>query len=534
MGIKKLLFLSAISGVFLSYPWISQSFPFPVFFAFVPLLIVEDQIVMQRETQKSIFLFLNALLTFFIWNVLSTWWIAYVSVSGMIIITGVNSFLMATVWWLMHLVRRKLTAQTGYFSLVVFWLTFEFLHFNWSINWPWLTLGNAFANSVKLIQWYEFTGVLGGSLWILLSNILIFSLAKSILKKPLPEVVKFGGLSLAIILLPICLSVILYSNYKENGEVREAVVLQPNIDAYNEKFSGLSAEEQTHRLISLAETIVNDSTDYILAPETAIAQMWENQEMKQNEALMSINSLIDKYPNVRFIVGVLTNREISCEEPFPEKARKTEDGRFYKVFNSALLIDHSHNVQIGHKSLLVSGVEKMPFEKYLLFFRKFMVDLGGVNGSLSSANQITVFEGTNHDKIGSVICFESAFGEFTGSAAAKGANLIFVITNDGWWKDSPGVWQHFSYSRMRAIETRRNIVRSGNTGISGFIDSRGNVLEKTKTNTSTAISSEIQTNNSETFYVTYGDFLGRVSLILSGLTLIYLVMNLLFKTDIRN
>ncbi len=432
---------------------------------------------------------------------------------------------MAFVWLLMHLIHRKFTARTGYFSLVVFWLTFEFLHFNWSVNWPWLTLGNGFANSVKLVQWYEFTGVLGGSLWVLLSNILIFRFSKSIFRKNLPEAVKFGSYSLAIILLPVCLSLFQYYNYNDKDEVRKVVVLQPNIDPFSEKFSGMNDEEQTRRLISLAETIVTDSTDYVLAPETALAQIWEDQKMYENEALQPINSLINKYPKIRFIVGAMTKKEIDAGETVSAATRQTDDGRFYNVFNSALLLDHSPKVQVGHKSLLVSGVEKMPFEKYFSFLRKYIVDIGGVSGSLASANQITVFDGADQDKTGSVICFESAFGEYVGSTVAKGANMIFVITNDGWWKDSPGVWQHFSYSRLRAIETRRSIARSANTGISGFIDSRGDVLKKTDVNTSIAIRSEIRINNSITFYVMYGDYLGRVSMFLSGLILIYMIMD---------
>lgn len=517
--------LSVVSGLLLSLPWIFPSFSLVMFIAFVPLLFVEDQITLKKHSKKSIVLFLYALLSFLVWNVLSTWWIAFVSLSGMIIIAVINAFLMAFVWWMMHLVRRKFAARAGYLSLVVFWLTFELLHFNWSINWPWLTLGNGFANSVKLVQWYEFTGVLGGALWILLSNVLIFRFAKGIFRKEMPEAVKFGSFSIAIVLLPVCLSLFQYSRYEEKGEIREVVVLQPNIDPFTEKFSGMSDEEQTQRLISLAETIITDSTDYVLAPETALAQMWEDQKIHQNVVLQPVNSLIDKYPNVRFVVGAMTKKEIVAGEPVSSSARQTDDDRSYNVFNSALMVDHSGKVQVGHKSLLVSGVEKMPFEKYFSFLRKYIVDLGGVSGSLSSADQIAVFDGYNQDKIGSVICFESAFGAHVGSAVAKGANLIFVITNDGWWKDSPGVAQHFSYSRLRAIETRRSVVRSANTGISGFINQKGDVVKKSGVNTSTAIISEMRINNTITFYVLYGDYIGRVSMFLSGLILIYLVMD---------
>ena len=533
MGRKTLLLLSVVSGFLLSLPWVLPSFSLSMFFAFIPLLFVEDQITLKKQSQKSILLFLYALLSFLVWNVLSTWWIAFVSFSGMIIIAVINAFLMAFVWWMMHLVRRKFTAQAGYLSLVVFWLTFEFFHFNWSINWPWLTLGNGFANSVKLIQWFEFTGVLGGSLWVLLSNLSIFRFVKSIFRKDMPEAVTFGSFSIAIILLPVCLSLFQYSTYEQKGEIREVVVLQPNIDPFSEKFSGMSDEEQTHRLISLAETIISDSTDYVLAPETALAQMWEDQEISQNLVLQPVNSLIDKYPNVRFIVGAMTKKEIVAGQPVSSSVRQTDDGRLYNVFNSALMVDHSRKVQVGHKSLLVSGVEKMPFEKYFSFLRKYTVDLGGVSGSLSSADQITVFDGSGQDKIGSVICFESAFGAHVGNAVANGANLIFVITNDGWWKDSPGVRQHFSYSRLRAIETRRSIARSANTGISCFINQKGDVVKKSEVNTSTAIISEIRTNSTVTFYAMHGDYLGRLSLFLSGLILIYLLVRSFDRTGVN-
>ena len=102
----------------------------------------------------------------------------------------------------------------------------------------------------------------------------------------------------------------------------------------------------------------------------------------------------------------------------------------------------------------------------------------------------------------------------------KGAQLLVVITNDGWWKDSPGSWQHFGYSRLRAIETRRCIVRSANTGISGFINERGDVLKKSAKNSFEVLSSKVSLNDEITIYSRYGDFIGWICSILSGMILI--------------
>lgn len=524
---KKLLLLSVLSGILLSIPWVSGSSSWILFFAFVPLLMVENWIVDQKQSQGSIVLFLCAWVAFLVWNVLSTWWIAYVSLGGMVLIALLNSFLMACVWWLMHGVRRRWTTQTGYFSLIVFWLTFEYLQFHWTIQWPWLTIGNGFSNSVKLIQWYEFTGVLGGSLWVLLVNILVFCVYKAISQKSYRASFQLAALILLLIILPGGWSLYRYLTYNEYGKTVEVVVLQPNIDPYKEKFSGIGQQEQTSRLIFLAHTMVNDSVTYVLAPETALAPMWEDDRLRQNDAFVAIDSFIGDFSNLRFVTGAITQRKLEVDEPISYTSRQDTNGNYFDVFNSALLLDNSSPVQIGHKNILVSGVEKMPFQQYFSFLGKYALSIGGISGSLTSGHEPIVFEDASGEKAGLAICFESAFGAYIGEVVRSGASVIFVMTNDGWWKDSQGLTQHFAFSRLRAVESRRSIARSANTGISGFINQRGEVLKKTEINTSTALSSPIHLNQALTFYVTHGDYLGRISSLMSGLMLIYFLLVLL-------
>src|SRR5664280_2456818 len=126
MNRKHTFLLSVISGVLLSLPWLFQSMGWVLFFALVPLLAIEDQLSRLDNQQKGSF-FNFAFLVFLIWNVLSTWWIAYVSFPGMIVVTVLNAVLMTGIWWLMHLVRNRFGVRTGYFSLVVFWLCLEYL-----------------------------------------------------------------------------------------------------------------------------------------------------------------------------------------------------------------------------------------------------------------------------------------------------------------------------------------------------------------------------------------------------------------------
>ena len=518
----QLFFLSVISGILLSFPWIFSGLDWVLLFAFVPLLLADSLQLQQRKFENLSSSFLIGFIAFLLWNVLSTWWISYVSFLGMLFITSLNSLFMSSVWWLKNKVRQKFGAASGYFSLVVFWIAFEFLNHHGLLPWPWLTLGNGFANAVKIIQWYEFTGVLGGSVWILLSNILIFIAVRNLLDQAHRKFVRSTGLALSAIIFPIVLSLYLYINYSEKGTMQNVVVLQPNIDPYTEKFSGMSADDQISKLISLADSKITDSTDLVLAPETSLPPLWEDSLALQSPSPLPLSQIIDRFPNVSFIVGAITQRKFRNGEPVSNTARQSIDGKYsFDVFNSAVMIDQTGRVQFSHKNILVAGVEKDPFREYFSFLPDYMLDLGGINGRLASGKEPKVFDLSGSRKIGPVICFESVFGEHVRQLVMNGANYIAVLTNDGWWKDSPGVWQHFGYSKIRAIETRRSVVRSANTGISGCINQRGDVLVQTKIDVCDGVSSRIEMNNSITFYVRHGDYLGWISLFLSGMIGIY-------------
>jgi len=514
----QLFFLSVTSGILLSLPWIFQDLSWVLFFAFVPLLIADNLRFQRQKSENLSSSFWLGFLAFLIWNIFSTWWISYVSLMGMLFVTSLNSLFMSIVWWLKNKVHRNFGSTSGYFALVVFWTAFEFLNHHGLIPWPWLTIGNGFANSVKIIQWYEFTGVLGGTVWILLSNILIFSAIRNFSDHSFLKFVQSVSFALLAIGVPIALSLYLYSNYSEKGTIQNVVVLQPNIDPYTEKFSGMSAEDQINKLISLAESKITDSTDLVLAPETTLPPFWEDSLVNQNPSLLPFSKVIQKFPNISFIAGAITRRKLRNDESISEAARRSADGKYsFDVYNSAVMISRS-GVQFSHKNILVAGVEKDPFREYFSFLPDYMLDLGGTNGSLTSGKEPKVFDMSGGQKVGPVICFESVFGAHTRQLVRNGANYIAVLTNDGWWKDSPGVWQHFGYSRLRAIETRRSIARSANTGISGLINQRGDVIVRTNSNVYSAISSGVRVNSTLTFYVRYGDYLGWISLLLSVMT----------------
>jgi len=525
-----LIFLSVTSGILLSLPWVLPFLGWVLLFAFVPLMLADDLCFMRRKTSDFSFQFLLGFSSFLIWNILSTWWIAYVSFAGMLFVTSLNTLFMAAVWWVKNNVRLRLGHASGYFSTVIFWIAFEFLGHHGMLRWPWLTLGNGLANSVELIQWYEFTGVLGGSLWILLSNILILLAIKGLLSFSIRKTVIPLAAVIFAIGFPAAVSLFLYFGYTEKGKAQQVIVVQPNINPYTEKFSGMSSAEQVKRLVALAELKITDSTEWVLFPETALPLLWEDSLLFQRKELAPLTNLVERYPACSFVCGAITQCRIQNGEPIERTAQKSDKYDFYvNTYNSSLLINGRGDVQYSHKNILVAGVEKDPFRECFSFLPDMMLDLGGKRGEFTPGNGPEILRDQSDQMIGPVICFESIFGDHVRRLVKKGAQFLVVLTNDGWWKEASGIWQHFRYSRIRAIETRRSVVRSANSGISGIIDQRGDIIMQTEINVPAALISEIRPSSSITFYARYGDFLGWICLIMAVLVFIFYYLQLAKK-----
>lgn len=521
--ILHLLVLSLLSGVLLSIAWPSNGFPFLLFIGWVPLLIAEQKFQEHRSSFSKTKRFFVFYCCFVVWNILTTWWVYFASDVGGCVAMGLNALFMNFVFWAFHQTKIKCGNRIGYISLPVYWIAFEYLHLNWEISWPWLTLGNGFSTCIKWIQWYEYTGALGGTLWILAVNILIVNWGKSTKYKVRSTK---AGLIISIIVLPILISYFIYNKYSEKTDPVHVVVVQPNVDPYNEKFSVLTSQEQVARFLQLASTAVDSSTDYLIGPETALPfSIWE-EDLESSAEIKMLRIFLKPYPHLHIVIGASTDKVYPDEKSKTVTARKFKDAdEYYDSFNTALQLDNEGPIQIYHKSKLVPGVEKMPYPQIFGFLGKFAIDLGGTSGSLGMQSEASVFNRTdNHTKIAPAICYESIYGGYIADFVRKGAELIFIITNDGWWGDTPGYKQHVQYARLRAIEMRRCIARSANTGISCFINQRGDLQQTTPWWKEEVIKTSINKNNEMTFYAKHGDYLGRAATIL---TFVLLLLTLL-------
>jgi apolipoprotein N-acyltransferase len=164
----------------------------------------------------------------------------------------------------------------------------------------------------------------------------------------------------------------------------------------------------------------------------------------------------------------------------------------------------------------------MPFVQYLGFLGKYSLELGGYTGTYSLRQKSTTFVLPDASiTILPIVCFESIFGPYCSRNLPEEKGFICMITNDGWWKNTPGYLHHFNFSPVRAIENRRDFVRVANTGISALINAKGMVIARTPWWEKATLKGKIHLRGGQTFFARHGDYLGRISLVSGGFLVLY-------------
>jgi apolipoprotein N-acyltransferase len=513
MSAKHRFTLSLTSGFLLCLPWYNASAGMLLFVAFVPLLFIEDSLRTTSPDGSARNFFLYASLAFLTWNAGTTWWIARASLAGVCTAILVNTFLFSAVFGLYHYTRKKGGDIVGNIAFISYWLAFEYFYLNAEISWPWLNLGNAFANNPNLIQWYEYTGALGGTLWVLAMNLVVFTIVKKLLQHI--SVTIYLVFAILFIVLPVIFSMKLYHGEQENGTPCNIAVIQPAQDPYN---YSVTPGQECKNLVNLASSVAHKQVDYFVAPEVSVhEEIWEHQP-ERSYTVQALTCFMSRYPEAHFIFGTYTYRKYPSDTPYPVTAQKMKnENAFFGAFNSALQLDTGRQIGYYHKSKLVVGIEKLPYPQVLGFLTRPIVHFGGSVNSYGTQGTRSVFvSGHKPFRIAPVICYESVYGEFVTGYVKNGANLIFIMTNDGWWGNTPGHRQHLDYARLRAIETRRCIARAASTGISALIDQRGEIIDSLGWGRRGVISGSIRTNDRQTFYVKHGDYLGRLAYFVSA------------------
>jgi apolipoprotein N-acyltransferase len=522
---RKMVGASILSGVLLWAGFMPNYVVLAPFVAFVPLLWIENEIFKARAARRTSFwtVFKFAFVAFLTWNFLSTFWVINTGFIAGLLANVLNAILMTIPFILFHTVKKAHNEKIGFLAFATLWLAFEWLHFYWDLSWPWLALGHSFAHLPQLIQWYEWLGVSGGGLWILAANVAIYkAISAENWRENYKQTLRQPAL---IVLLPMIFSLARYYTYSEPPAPKvEVVLVQPNFEPHYEKFA-LSNTTQMPRFLELARSQMTDSTAYIVFPETSFDGIML-ADIATNQYISTLRQLIKEKPNSVLISGIGAYQTYKSEAEAPRNVnsrcdKKGQNCIYYSAYNSGIqLTNENDSIAIYHKSKLVPGSEIMPFVSDIDFFKGLILDLGGPSGrGLSTQPWREVFS-SKHGRVAPIICYESVYGDYVADYTRLGAQAFFVMTNDGWWGDTYGYRQHKFLSSIRAIENRRWVARAANTGTSCFINSRGDVLESTDYAVPAAIKGQMPMLDGRTFFVQWGDFIGRVSCLLAIIVLV--------------
>lgn len=575
-----------LSGILLILSFPPFPFAFFIYFAFVPLLLVIDetpprtfedkfwgffkaalvliwrfislQFIWKFRQKPWIYrwhiishnaeVFRYAYTAFVIWNFGCCYWLLFTGLdadkfsepfvyfAAGFVANLVNPFLMTIPVYLYTQVRDATGGWLSGLGLICFWVVFEWLHLYWDLAWPWLTLGHSLSTYPVLIQYAEFTGVLGVSAHILLVNVLIYYSIRA-MRYARWVGWSFGAMTGIAIAIPFILNFYILKPerdvFQASGSSRVRMI-QPNINSYLRIQTG-TLESQVEGFIQQITEKPLDSIDLVILPEKALFKpmfanclhlkdgsqaLWEFVQTDSIDLITGAEELRYFAPDSNVIP--ITAQPYNATRQVQDPCYPAPEG-YIARYNSAFLLSPIFKPQSIQKKRLVPMTEQIPFLRY--FSRKTSGSYlpSWLTDDFTAADSLQLMLLKDSVSIAPVICYESMFGREIGKLMSKGAAFVTIITDDGFWKLPASQIQHAHFSRLRAIETRREVVRVANTGISMHVDILGNIITRTKRNEKVVIDENVKHYNTETYYSIHGDYIARFAVII-GLVIIFITL----------
>jgi apolipoprotein N-acyltransferase len=508
------LLLVLLSVALLSIGWLGGT-GITLLVALVPLLIISENL--SDSTRDWWRMCGWGALTFLLWSAATIWWVWIATPIGPITAAIFGTFYNLCALMTYHYTSKRAPRALAYTLLASIWLATEFVYYSADVmTFPWLLLGHGFSGDVWAVQWYEYTGIFGGSLWVLASNIAVFEILRT-------RTTTARVRAAMIVLIPIVVSLVLLFSYTPSERTTQISVIQPNVPCYEDERLEADMMNPLDEICTLVESVPAEAS-FVVFPESALVylpKIGSIDEANYGRITPLLKLLHDeRLAASKFLFGASTTR-IYGTTPATSTAHYHSRIGWYDHYNSALLTNYDGNVEnTYHKAKLVIGVEAVPLKD---LFDLFEIDLGGISGQLGWGEGAKVFENDGL-KLGPAICYEALYGEYFTGFARCGAEVMAVISNDGWWGNTPGHKRLFDFSRLRAIESRRAIARSANTGISGFISPRGTTIgERLEWNEEGVLTTLVELRDDMTIYTRYGDWVARIAGYVALLGLMYYV-----------
>ncbi len=445
--------LSLLSASLFWLGWVVGGFF--LFFAFLPLLEIE---VLHRPSllPNGKWRFWGfTFLTFWIANILLFLWLFSISVVGAFLLTLLNALMMCIPFVLFRLTKNSIDDAYGYFSLVLYWLAFEYVQLHAAWGFSGLVLGNAFANTPSWVQWYEISGVLGGSLWVLTINIFLFLALRSYY--PTNQRI-FSLYAVIVAMIGFISSWVIDARYETSSERLKVAFIQPVLQSKQ----------------NLPVLQPPPKTDLLILPDLPNFVAWQDSTKSSPRTLLQVKTTLEK---------------------------KTAQRQALFTPKDSLTSTHLQTrlVPTVELNLLPTLFEYPPFATQQQAHTWKMGE-SYANFSIKDSLQVATLLG-----------YEGLFGNTISRFTTQGADLLVFLPQHEWGNSRIFSTYYFQYARLRAIEQRKSIIVVGNQGISGFISPKGEIIQQSNYQLPEAIEQSVAIEPQTTFYAVQGDYFGRLA-----------------------
>lgn len=500
---RKGIILSILSGVLAGIAFNFEHISLVMWISFIPLMYI---LLIKENTYRSIFKYVMLfgvtyylIIVHWIFNLYPFDWInlsnkesIIILFLGWILISLLEGIVPAVVLGVFSFIKTK-NDILNILSIAFLWVIAEYVQEIGVLGFPWGRLAISQVNNLPIIQGASLFGSLFiGFLIVIFNGLLTAAIINY--KNNIVKSVKILSLAIIIFILNISYGYIRLYDI-EDGDKVNVTIIQGNIDSA-QKWKKEDEKNNLELYKKLTDEAINGEdnfkSDMIIWPETAIPI----DISKSGWILGEYRKLAVKY-NALFMTGTFYT--------------DTKNGS--NEYNSIVSINKKGEIeQIYHKRHLVPFGEVLPFENQVLKIVPKLKNLNLFNGSLRAGVESMIIDNTNV-KVGSLICFESIFPKLARESVNKGAEVLVIVTNDSWFKDSKAIYEHNKNSVLRAVENNRYLARSANTGISCVIDNHGRIIEDLGPLKRGYLNSYIKVIKTNSLYTLIGDLIIYISIL---------------------
>ncbi|TNF48167.1 MAG: apolipoprotein N-acyltransferase [Bacteroidetes bacterium] len=481
--------LSIVSGFLLYLSWPVNSFAPLLFISLVPLFFALERVITNKWS--GVHAFVLFFLAHFVWSMGSMRWLHLSSPKTYWIAIFVDAFVFALCLFPFSFVRKRIGGNVAMWFLVFAWITNELINQSWVLGAPYLALGNGFGMYPSLIQFYEFLGVEGGSLLILIVNVgIYFTLRDALVKKSSKK-----WLLVLVGILPFAISPLIRSSIE--GNKQKIAVLHSSRETYKEEYHQ-HPERIIHELWGLSSSGLKNS-ELMVWPETIVSNLGWLTNVSGDKAYSTLMDTLRAYPSLTLCTGGFgfSVNPDGANDPYSVfvKDRKF----YYQAHNIALSINGNGLYEVRSKDIFIPFQERIPFLGTFPFMKDF-ADVVGSNTMISFyPKSEDVHKTVSGDSYTPVLCYESIF-PLRMASHSKESEFIVVLANEFWNKDMDGSNQYLMANVAMCIQSKTWMVRSSNHGISAFIDDCGNLIQSRKGSDEGLLTGEVVLKSEETVY----------------------------------